>query len=185
LFGPRAGLLDGVAAESIRGVLVGSGPGSYSGTRVGIAAAQGVALAAGCPVVALPSLVAVPAVAQGGACLFLGDARRGAFWTARVAGGRLDAAPALTDADGLKQQVEAALAADTPVATMEEIERFCLLGELCGVIRRQIPTAAGLWLAWHEADEAERAVWAAAPPQPIYLKPPHITAPKRPWLALS
>lgn len=183
LFGPLAGLLAGVAVESIGRVLVGSGPGSYSGTRVGIAAAQGVALAAGCPAVAVPSLVAVPAAA--GHCLFLGDARRGSFWTARVEAGRLVAEPALTDAAGLAAQVGAALAAGDTVATLEEVARFDLLGELGREIRHEVPTAAGLWQAWQRADEAERAGWAALPPQPIYLKPPHITAPKRPWLVPS
>jgi tRNA threonylcarbamoyl adenosine modification protein YeaZ len=185
LFGPLAELLAGVAVGSVGRVLVGSGPGSYSGTRVGIAAAQGVALAAGCPVVAVPSPVAVPLAAQGGGCLFLGDARRGAFWTARVDGGRLVSAPALTDAAGLRERVEAALAAGHTLATMEEITRFSLLGDLGGEIRQEIPTAAGLWRAWQRADEAERGAWAAAPPQPIYLKPPHITVPKRSWLAPS
>lgn len=185
LFGPLAELLAGVVVGSVARVLVGSGPGSYSGTRVGIAAAQGVALAAGCPVVAVPSPLAVPLAARGGGCLFLGDARRGAFWTARVDGGRLVSAPALTDAAGLRGQVEAALATGLTVATMEETARFGLLGDLGGEIRREIPTAAGLWRAWQRADEAQRDAWAAAPPQPIYLKPPHITVPTRSWLAPS
>ncbi|MGC4013199.1 MAG: hypothetical protein QM755_01595 [Luteolibacter sp.] len=54
LLGPLGELMAGLSPEDIGLVLVGSGPGSYSGTRVGIAAAQGVALAAGCPVVAVP-----------------------------------------------------------------------------------------------------------------------------------
>jgi tRNA threonylcarbamoyl adenosine modification protein YeaZ len=38
-------------------VIAGSGPGSYSGTRVGIAAAQGVAIAMACPAVAISSIL--------------------------------------------------------------------------------------------------------------------------------
>lgn len=183
LFRPLEDLLSGAAGVLPTRVLVGSGPGSYSGTRVGIAAAQGVALAASCPVVALPSLLAVPVAAEDHGGLFMGDARRDTFWTATVKGGRLASAPALIDSAGLKERVETALAAGLALFTMEETARFGLLGKHADKLRQQIPTAAGLWLAWQRADEAERAAWAAAAPQPIYLKPPHITAPKRPWLA--
>lgn len=188
LFGPLGQLLAGLAPSMIGRVLVGSGPGSYSGTRVGIAAAQGVALAAACEAVAIPSLLAVPAVSgasDGVECLFLGDARRGAFWTARTCGGNMVAAPALTDVAGLHGQLEAAAAAGTAVVTLEHPERFGLPGELAALVLQQIPTAEALWLAWQRADAETRATWTAAPPQPIYLKPPHITVPKRSWLVPS
>lgn len=55
IFQPLQELIGSLEPGSIGLVLVGSGPGSYSGTRVGIAAAQGVAIASGCPAVAVPS----------------------------------------------------------------------------------------------------------------------------------
>jgi tRNA threonylcarbamoyl adenosine modification protein YeaZ len=183
LFGPLAELLAGRRAEEIGLVLVGSGPGSYSGTRVGIAAAQGVALAAGCPVVALPSLLGLPAVGEGRECLFIGDARRGAFWTARSAGWELAEAPATLDADELVAQASAAVAAGWHLVTMEEPDRFPLPAAVRAALCCQTPAAERLWQAWRHAPGVRRAAWAAVPPQPIYLKPPHITVPRRPWLA--
>lgn len=187
LFGPLAELLAGVPVDRIGRVLVGSGPGSYSGTRVGIAAAQGVALAASCEAVAVPSLLAVPLVRAGqpADALFLGDARRDAYWTALVRDGVMAMSPTLTDAAGLVSQAEAALAGGGILLTLEEPGRFPLPTDLAARLLRQTPTAAGLWQAWQAGDESTRAAWAAAPPQPIYLKPPHITAPKRSWLVPS
>ena len=185
LFGPLAELLGELPLAELARVLVGSGPGSYSGTRVGIAAAQGVALAAGCQAVAVPSLLAVPSVAGGGECWFIGDARRGSSWVARAAAVRLVQEPTLTDEAGLAAAVGAALERGLTVVSFDAATRFPGLGDLAGKVKLEFPTAAGLWLAWQRATDATRAAWAAAPPQPIYLKPPHITAAKRPWLVPS
>lgn len=162
-------------------VLVGSGPGSYSGTRVGIAAAQGVAIAVGCPAVAVPSILAVRPVADG-ECLAIGDARRGSFWTARVSPAGLLAGPDLTDAAGLEALVEATLAAGHSVFTFEDPSRFPLALELREQVRQELPDARRLHQAWNRASAESRASWTAEPPQPIYLKPPHITPAKRSWL---
>ena len=182
LFAPLAELLAVRPLAGLERVLVGSGPGSYSGTRVGIAAAQGVALAAGCPAIAIPSLLAVPAAAFG-PCGFVGDARRGSYWTATVHDGHLSTPPTLTDRAGLEAFLAAAGASGLPVLTFEDPAHFAGFGPAASRIRREFPTAAGLWRAWHQATRATRAAWTATPPQPIYLKPPHITAAKRPWLA--
>lgn len=172
LFGPLRELLKGVEPAL---VLVGSGPGSYSGTRVGIAAAQGVGMAIGCPVVAVPSILAVPGAQSGAACLAVGDARRGSYWTARVGSLRLDAAPSLCDAAELRFLIEQAKAAGVAVFAFEDPERFAPgLG-----VQWQYPDASRLWNAWLAADEGSRLAWSADMPQPLYLKPPHITKSSR------
>ena len=163
-------------------VLVGSGPGSYSGTRVGIAAAQGTAIAAGCPAVAVPSLLAVPSAENGAACLVIGDARRGSFWTAGVEGFQMVSAPELTDAEGMVGKVSEAIASGWPVVSFEDPARFPLAAELLASVRQEFPDAWRLWQAWLKNPEEIKAAWMSAPPQPIYLKPPHITAAKRSWL---
>jgi tRNA threonylcarbamoyladenosine biosynthesis protein TsaB len=93
LFSPLQELLDARETAEIGLVLVGSGPGNYSGTRVGIAAAQGVAIASGCPAVAVPSILAVRSADHGASCLAIGDARRGSYWAARIGNSCLSDVP--------------------------------------------------------------------------------------------
>lgn len=184
LFSPLQELLDAREAVQIGLVLVGSGPGSYSGTRVGIAAAQGVAIACDCPAIALPSILAVPSARNGARCLAIGDARRGSFWTAAIDESRLLTEPELTDVGGLLEIVSAALTDDIPVFSFEDPHRFPLPAEIQGQVRLEFPSAERLWNAWSAAAAESRSCWATAQPQPMYLKPPHITPAKRPWLVL-
>jgi len=182
LFEPLGELLDGRPRPQIALVLVGSGPGSYSGTRVGIAAAQGVAIAMGCPAVAVPSVLAVPSVEENMRCLAIGDARRGSFWHASIDGFDLPEPPALCDAAELQSIVGESVEDGRTVFTFEESSRFPLSPELLQQIKQEYPDATKLWRAWLASSDGTRCVWSAAIPQPLYLKPPHITPSKRPPL---
>lgn len=182
LFPPLQELIGGAPPESIGLVLAGSGPGSYSGTRVGISAAQGVALAHGAPAVAFPSILALPQAENGAAYLVIGDARRGSFWTAGIEDFTLKAEPSLTDAQGLQSAVSAAASSGRPIISFEDPARYPLPPDVLERVRLGFPTAALLWRAWTSTDDETRARWMAEPPQPMYLKPPHITPAKRSWL---
>lgn len=182
LFNPLQELL---GSGNIGLVIVGSGPGSYSGTRVGIAAAQGVAIASGCPAVALPSILAISAAENGAKCLAIGDARRGSYWTAEVNQLLMTTSPVLTDAAGLQNSVEAAIATGASVVSFEEPSRFPLPQELISRVKLEFPAASRLWNAWSAASVDTRNQWAAEVPQPLYLKPPHITPAKKSWLVQS
>lgn len=182
LFTPLAELFEGLEGAQVELILVGSGPGSYSGTRVGIAAAQGVGIAADCPAVAIPSILGVASAENGAPCLAIGDARRGSFWTASIENGVMVEEPQLTDSAKLESLVSQALAAGIAVFSFEEPTRFPIAAELCHEIRHEYPSAARLWAAWHVTDPEVRVRWEREIPQPIYLKPPHITPAKRPWL---
>ncbi len=177
LFEPLRELLD--SNPEITMVLVGSGPGSYSGTRVGIAAAQGVGIACACPAVAVPSILAVPSADGGADCLAIGDARRGSYWTARIGNHRVIAEPELCDAVELVAKVGEALAGGLAVFAFEDPLRFPLPDEIKSRVSLEFPDAERLWKAWRESDEETRTLWLADIPQPLYLKPPHITPGKR------
>lgn len=177
MFGPLEAMLAGGGGVRIARVLVGAGPGSYSGTRVGIAVAQGIAIARGCPAVAVPSIVAVDTSGQD--ALAIGDARRGHWWWAAIDAGRMAAAaPELGDREAFQRAVEVADADGRVIFSFDPPESFGV--EVA--VEQKRPLASLLWQAWRDASAVCREAWAAAPPQPCYLKPPHITAPKRPWL---
>ena len=49
----------GIESETLDGVAVSIGPGSFTGLRVGLSAAKGIALGLGCPLAAVPTLNAI------------------------------------------------------------------------------------------------------------------------------
>lgn len=172
LFAPLARALERLEpGEKLAAVVIGTGPGSYSGTRVGIAAGQGVALVHGCPAVGLSSLVAVPSAA-GAAALAVGDARRGSGWRARIEGGRLVSGPELCGVAELQEEVRVAREAGRAVFSLEPV------GQIGLEVAVEQPDAVRLAAAWRALDEAARLELEALPPQPAYLRPPHVTVGK-------
>jgi tRNA threonylcarbamoyladenosine biosynthesis protein TsaB len=85
LFDPLGRALE-AAGDSLGGIVVGTGPGSYTGARIAIAAAQGISLSRGVPVAGISSLAACLEVNDYG---ILGDARRGRCYLAAVRCGEL------------------------------------------------------------------------------------------------
>lgn len=95
VFAPLAQAL-AVIPEGEKAILVvGTGPGSYTGVRISIAAAQGVALARGWRVLGWPSIASADAASYS----VLGDARRGQYYHAAVKEGRMIQAPRLMPAE--------------------------------------------------------------------------------------
>lgn len=161
---------------TIERVLVGSGPGSYSGTRVGIAAAQGVAIAHHCPAIAIPSILALPSASNPAGCLVVGDARRGSFWHAEISEFTLLSDPILSEVSAFQAVVADAHKRGLEVVCSEVIQASPLSDDL--PVRLETPSAARLWAAWQQASEQQQARWSEPVPQPQYLKPPHITPAK-------
>jgi tRNA threonylcarbamoyladenosine biosynthesis protein TsaB len=146
----------GVTARVSR-VIVGVGPGSYNGIRSAIAVAWGIAAARDVPLVGVSSVLGL----DGGSYCAVGDARRRQYYFARVDAGKLEKQPELLSEAQLVAVVEQS--SDVPIFAPAPLDF------LQGVVIRT-PSAARLALV--------AANWESNCPQPLYLKPAHITTPK-------
>ncbi len=167
--------------------IVGLGPGSYTGLRIGIGFVHGLAMPAERPLFGLTSAAAVAAAAaetrtDATHVQVVGDARRGRLWygTFRVAGGivRQEGDFGLAPVD----DVATALLPDAIVATaewsrLEHVLPGCVPEPRHLIERPVCPTAATLGLV---ALEWDAAGIASAPLEPIYLHPPVFVAPRFP-----
>jgi len=188
-----------LAVDHLRAIACGAGPGSFTGLRVGLAVAKGLALPSGLPLVLLSSLDALAcdlAAASPSAQLLLPciDAGKGQVY-ARMYGVPSDTAPcALGEVDWVlaphalctlaAESVadQSLLAGGTGVDRYIEVFRS-VLGESSVAAAVPGPSAAAIGrLAWarirrDEFDDLETAV-------PRYGRPPDITRPKNPLLVI-
>ena len=150
----------GEAAPNYDQIIVGLGPGSYSGVRIAIAAAIGLELAKGAKVLGIPSILAFETDAQ--KYLTIGDARRASFYFAMIDNGECITGPMLLDDAGLKAAI--ASHPGLPVFATAPVEGIADL-EIC------FPSAERL----ARLAEQGRGISARGNLEPIYLRDPHIT----------
>ncbi len=168
LFAPLERVLREVRA--LRCIVCGTGPGSYTGVRVGIAAAIGISLAKNAPLIGLPSVLALNAERYA----VCGDARRGAWWWAEVEGGVLTLPPA---AASLDESAARAGKWNGPVFTADAASPpFCRAVPVA-------PNAAHLAARAAALTDTEIARLAALPVEPLYLSAPFVTVSKKPVFA--
>ncbi len=90
-FGELAGqVLGSLRSNDLDGVVVGLGPGTFIGTRVGISFANGLAAAGGVPLYGVASLGAIAAVYGAGRTAVVRDARRGEVFLHGPSAGGVD-----------------------------------------------------------------------------------------------
>jgi len=65
-------------------IIVGAGPGNYSGSRVGMSAAQGIACVHDCPVISVSSFLGINGIEEI-KTICVGDARRGSYFAHSLA----------------------------------------------------------------------------------------------------
>lgn len=173
LFPPLADLLRELPeGNHLSTVIAGTGPGSYNGARVGIAAAQAIAQSHGCPVVGLCSFEGTREALRHPTVWGLGDARRGSYFILPLVNGRTQLPPKLMDEP---EFLEVVSALDGPRITFESPAR---LPDGVEVIESH-STAQGLLESWLRLGEKERETCLQKSPEAFYLRPPHITKSKK------
>ncbi len=138
---------DGVAMSGFECFAVASGPGSFTGVRVGLTAAKGLAEAMGKPVVAVSNLKAMAWFGGAGLRCAIADARRGQVYAgvydARL---RLQGEEVVT---GLEEWVERPRLDGMEFVTQD----LALLGGMAGTLApKELAGAVGR-IAWREFTE--------------------------------
>lgn len=155
--------------DQLTGIVVGVGPGSYSGVRVGIAVANGLGLSLGVPTMGRSSLEAWDLSEDTYAVI--SDARRKSYAVAEVVDRRVMGEPDLVDAEGLEAKLSEFASSGIPrySADAKVVETFVGLS-LAHPDAVQIAKRAG---------ELSPENWLEVPLEPHYLRAPYITSPKQ------
>lgn len=141
-------------------IIVGLGPGSYAGVRIALATALGLKEASGAQLLGWPSICAIEREEY----FFVGDARRNSFVFAHIAGGRCLEGPTL----GSEEEVAARVrGAKLPIIATQPLPQF-------GEVAVEIPSALRLAELVPEIDREKQG-----PLEPIYLREPYITTPRK------
>jgi len=170
----------GIAFASLDRIAVTTGPGSFTGLRVGLSAARGIALAADRPAVGVTTLsaYAAPVVSESGAQPVISaiDARHDQVYFQAVSG---------NGSSLIRPRV-------APIAEALDAARFgapCLVGNAAGILGQRWPSDAPppfkvdaqaapdiAWVAWLGAAVSPNA----APARPFYLRAPDAKLPRDP-----
>ncbi|MGJ8725909.1 MAG: tRNA (adenosine(37)-N6)-threonylcarbamoyltransferase complex dimerization subunit type 1 TsaB [Roseibacillus sp.] len=163
--------------KNLDAIIVGIGPGSYNGSRIGIAAAQGIAMVHNCGVAPLCSFEGVTPATEN--ALAIGDARRKSFSLQKVVRGRIEGEFSLVESEELSTRIHECAQEGTEVFSFDPPERFPISNELQAVIQFRQSQAGKLAKSFAERPSSERATLTATPAEPFYLRDPHITIGKR------
>ena len=172
LFPPLQALLDSLPAEqTLDAILIGTGPGSYSGTRIAIAAAQGIAAVHSCPVIGIASYFGIHSTLPQHDYLAVGDARRDSFFISKIAQGTLPEPPTLYSREEFDAQL---CQANCDIVTFDTNMTF----PDGSPIPQVASYAENLIHAWNQFSSDLQQRHLETPPSPIYLRAPFITKAK-------
>lgn len=158
----------GLAFDKIDRIAVTVGPGSFTGLRVGIAFAKGLALALDLPAVGIGTLEALAAEADGLVFPAI-DARRGQLYLQAFEDGRALMAPGVLTAE----------AAAARLAELSQGRPFTLVGSGAALLADFAPNAKTVAAEGADARHVARLAAARepAPLKPLYLRSPDAKLP--------
>jgi tRNA threonylcarbamoyl adenosine modification protein YeaZ len=143
-------------------IIVGLGPGSYAGVRIAISAAIGLSFSS-IELIGFPSICAMEADEY---CA-IGDARRQSFFFARVRQGEMVEGPNLHSEIELRATIDK-LETSMPIFASEKLPQFPR-------VALRYPSALALARLARDSNRS----FTRPPLEPIYLREPHITVPKK------
>ena len=163
LFTPAGELIAELNGQPLEAIIVGTGPGSYTGIRIGIAAANGLAVALNTRVIGIPSILGLSP--ESNDYLAIGDARRGNgfHWAVR------DGVPQDDAVICTNNKLRYTIAdSSLPAFTLETLpEEFQLDPQ-----KIRLPLLVSRYLDSPRSFESETSV------EPVYLAAPFVTTPK-------
>src|SRR5262245_28839531 len=142
-------------------IVVGLGPGSYTGTRIAISAAIGLRATTGAALIGLSYL---RGISEENEYMVIGDAKRASFFSATISGGLFATEPDLLSQNEMNERISTIKT--IPIYTSDELPQFT-------GVQLRFPSARLLCLRARRF----RQNLARAPLAPIYLREPHITTP--------
>ena len=170
LFAPLGEAL-AVCSDDLQRIVVGLGPGSYTGVRIGIAAAQGIAWSRNVAVIGLPSIIAQDAADVPREFVVCGDARRGLFYSVLVSQNQIQDEITLHDAATIIARREA----DTLHEWLSVDDKAPLNLPRVRLVK---PSAARLACIAHALRDEDVFILESRALEPVYLSAPFITQPK-------
>jgi tRNA threonylcarbamoyladenosine biosynthesis protein TsaB len=143
-------------------IVVGLGPGSYTGTRIAISAAIGLQRTTGAALGGISSLCAISDESE--FCV-IGDAKRASFFFTKISRGLLANDLELLSESEMNERISSIRT--IPIYTSDQLPQFTSA-------KLRFPSAKLLCLRAHTFPQN----LARAPLAPIYLREPHITTPR-------
>lgn len=161
----------GLAYRDLDRLAVTVGPGAFTGLRIGLAAARGLALATGLPVVGVTTF---EAIAHGAAAdlpgLIVAETKRADVYVQPFTAPDTPAAPPAAVEPG---DLPALAEAHPGPLVGDAAERAAALLAAMGIRRRAVPARVDARAV--AAVAAARGEVDPAPPRPLYLRPPSVT----------
>jgi len=158
------------------------GPGGFTGVRIGLATARGLALACGCPLVGMSNFEVLAATAKAdvrpdGSLVVLIDAKRHELYVQAFAA---DLKPRMDPLSIAPEALVTALPDGPLVLAGDAVEQAMPALRKCGrdfSVSKVADVTDAAWLAELVATNPDRAM-VTSHPQPLYLRAPDVTPPE-------